>query len=246
MPNELLNLLLMVVAGLIGGIGVSRLVTNIPQVLDEQWYREACETLGLSVDESPAMQDCSVEQAAGSRSRLRTFGTVLASVLIGIWATLHFGNSLHAVAVLPLGWGLLTLALIDYEHKLLPDVLVLPLLWLGLLVNSFGLFTDLRDALWGAVGGYILLRVLREVSKHFTGQYGIGLGDVKLLAMLGAWGGLQLVPSVLFLSAVAGVALTTLLLATGRVEKRTPIPFGPFLGVAGWLVLLYQAYLPAF
>ena len=138
-----------------------------------------------------------------------------------------------------LAGGLLTLSLIDLDHQLLPDMLVLPLLWIGLIVNSFELFTNLSHALWGAVSGYLVLWAIRVLSRLITGDYGIGQGDLKLLAMLGAWGGWQILPVTLVLSSLVFAVVGSTLLALGKIERTALVPFGPYLAAAGWLALLY-------
>lgn len=141
--------------------------------------------------------------------------------------------------MLVLSWGLLAMSLIDADHQLLPDSLVLPLLWLGLIVNSFGLFTSLRDALWGAVAGYLTLWSVYWLFKLITGKEGMGHGDFKLLAMLGAWGGWQILPLTILLSSLVGAVLGVIMMRICRVESGTPIPFGPYLAIAGWIALLW-------
>jgi leader peptidase (prepilin peptidase) / N-methyltransferase len=151
----------------------------------------------------------------------------------------HFGFGWQAGAVLVLSWGLLSMSLIDADHQLLPDAIVLPLLWLGLIVNSFGLFSTLADALWGAVAGYLVLWVVFWVFKLLTGKEGMGYGDFKLLAMLGAWGGWQILPLTILLSSIVGAVLGLTLLRLRNVQTSTPIPFGPYLAIAGWIALLW-------
>ena len=111
-----------------------------------------------------------------------------------------------------LSWGLLAMSLIDADHQLLPDVLVMPLLWLGLIVNGFGLLTTLPDALWGAVFGYMSLWSVFWLFKLATGKDGMGHGDFKLLALLGAWGGWQILPMTLLMSSLVGVFVGLILM----------------------------------
>ncbi len=151
----------------------------------------------------------------------------------------HFGYGWQAAAMLLLSWGLLAMSLIDLDHQLLPDALVLPLLWLGLMVNSQGLFTTLDRALWGAVWGYLSLWSVYWLFKLITGKEGMGYGDFKLLAMLGAWGGWQILPLTVFLSACVGAVLGSLWLRLRKSDQATPIAFGPFLALAGWIALLW-------
>ncbi len=163
----------------------------------------------------------------------------LACGLLSGYVAWHFGFTWQAGAMLVLTWGLLAMSMIDIDHQLLPDSLVLPLLWLGLILNSFGLFVSLESALWGAVAGYLSLWSVYWLFKLVTGKEGMGYGDFKLLAMLGAWGGWQVLPLTILLSSVVGAVLGTILLRVQRAESSTPIPFGPYLAIAGWIALLW-------
>ena len=151
----------------------------------------------------------------------------------------QFGVSWEALAMLVLTWGLLSMSLIDADHQILPDVLVLPLLWLGLILNSFGFFTSLSDALWGAVIGYMSLWSIFWLFKLITGKEGMGYGDFKLLALIGAWGGWQVLPLTILLSSVLGAVIGIIILRLQRNGYNKPIPFGPYLAAAGWLALIW-------
>ena len=159
--------------------------------------------------------------------------------LFSAYVAWHFGFGWQAGGMLLLTWGLLAMSLIDADHQLLPDVLVLPLLWLGLIANYFGLYTSLEDALWGAIAGYLSLWSVYWLFKLVTGKEGMGFGDFKLLAMLGAWGGWQVLPLTILLSSLVGAVLGLLMLRLRNAETSTPIPFGPYLAVAGWIALLW-------
>ena len=159
-------------------------------------------------------------------------------VLSGVIAW-QFGVSWEGLAMLVLTWGLLAMSLIDADQQILPDALVLPLLWLGLILNSFGLFTSLPDALWGAVIGYMSLWSIFWLFKLVTGKEGMGYGDFKLLALLGAWGGWQVLPLTILLSSVVGAVLGVIILRLQRNSYSNPIPFGPYLAVAGWIALIW-------
>ncbi len=159
--------------------------------------------------------------------------------LLSAYIAWHFGFTWQAGGMLLLTWGLLAMSLIDADHQLLPDALVLPLLWLGLIFNHFGLFTSLEDALWGAVAGYLSLWSVYWLFKLITGKEGMGYGDFKLLAMLGAWGGWQVLPLTILLSSLVGAVLGLIMLRLRNAETSTPIPFGPYLAIAGWIALLW-------
>ena len=145
-------------------------------------------------------------------------------------------------------WTLIALTFIDVDTMLLPDQLTLPLLWLGLLVNLSGSFVGLSDAVLGAVFGYLSLWSIYWLFKLITGKEGMGYGDFKLLAALGAWFGWQALPIIILLSSFAGAILGILMIVLSKDKKSKPMPFGPYLAIAGWVYLLYgveitQAYL---
>ncbi|RJG11954.1 prepilin peptidase [Pseudomonas cavernicola] len=163
----------------------------------------------------------------------------LACGLLSAYIAWHFGFNWQAGTMLLLTWGLLAMSLIDADHQLLPDVLVLPLLWLGLILSYFGLFTSLENALWGAIAGYLSLWSVYWLFKLVTGKEGMGYGDFKLLAMLGAWGGWQILPLTILLSSLVGAVFGVIMLRLRNAETSTPIPFGPYLAIAGWIALLW-------
>ncbi len=163
----------------------------------------------------------------------------LACGLLSGYVAYHFGFGWQAAGILLLTWGLLAMSMIDCDHQLLPDSLVLPLLWLGLIANHNGLFASLEDALWGAAAGYLSLWAVYWVFKLLTGKEGMGYGDFKLLAMLGAWGGWQILPLTILLSSLVGAVLGMIMLRLRNQETSTPIPFGPYLAIAGWIALLW-------
>ena len=163
----------------------------------------------------------------------------LACGLLSGFIAFHYGFGWQAAGMLVLTWGLLAMSMIDCDHQLLPDSLVLPLLWLGLIANHFGPYTSLEDALWGAIAGYLSLWSVYWLFKLVTGKEGMGYGDFKLLAMLGAWGGWQVLPLTILLSSLVGAVLGVIMLRLCNQETSTPIPFGPYLAIAGWIALLW-------
>lgn len=131
------------------------------------------------------------------------------------------------------------LALIDFDHQLLPDSIVIPGLWGGLIVSLFGLFTDTQSAIIGAVAGYLSLWTVFHLFRLLTGKEGMGYGDFKLLALFGAWLGWQYLLQILLLSSLVGALVgIALILFRGR-DRTIPIPFGPYLATAGWISLLW-------
>lgn len=161
--------------------------------------------------------------------------TALLSVIV-VW---QLGPTTAAVAALILTWGLIALAIIDLDTQLLPDSLTLPLLWLGLLLSLGGTFTDPASAILGATAGYLLLWLLFQAFRLTTGKEGMGRGDFKLLALFGAWLGWQALPQVVLLSALPGAIVGVALIASGRQQSSEPMPYGPFLAIAGWISLLW-------
>lgn len=151
----------------------------------------------------------------------------------------QLGYSIEALTVLGLTWALIALTMIDVDHKLLPDQITLPLLWAGLIVNSFGFFVPLGDALWGAVAGYLSLWSVYWGFKILTGKEGMGFGDFKLLAALGAWMGWQYLLLIILLSSVVGAVVGISLIVFSKNGRDTQIPFGPYLAAAGWIAFLW-------
>ena len=167
-------------------------------------------------------------------------------------AVIHYvGFSWNGLAALVFTWSLIALTMIDFDTYLLPDDITLPLLWLGLIVNSFNAFTDLPSALWGAIAGYLSLWAVYKLFKLLTGKEGMGYGDFKLLAALGAWMGWQMLPQIILLSSLVGAVIgISLIIIRGR-DKNIPIPFGPYLAIAGWIAFVWgntinQTYLKLF
>lgn len=175
----------------------------------------------------------------------------LATGILSVVAIAYFGVSWNGLAALLLTWSLITLTMIDLDTYLLPDDITLPLLWLGLIINSFGMLTDLPSALWGAVAGYMSLWMVYQLFKLVTGKEGMGFGDFKLLGALGAWMGWQMLPQIILLSSLVGAVIgITMIVVRGR-DKNIPIPFGPYLAIAGWIAFIWgdtinQTYLKLF
>jgi leader peptidase (prepilin peptidase)/N-methyltransferase len=180
--------------------------------------------------------------ACGTKISVRYPLVELATGLLTAAAAAHFGFGAPAFAAFVLTWALVALTVIDFDTQLLPDSITLPLLWLGLAVNlptGERLFTTLDSAVIGAIAGYLSLWSVYHLFRLLTGKEGMGYGDFKLLAALGAWLGWQMLPLVILLSAVVGAAVgITLMIVAGR-DRQVPIPFGPYLAAAGWIALLW-------
>lgn len=257
-----------VLLGLIVGSFLNVLVHRLPIMLQRQWQAEAREVLELpAADEGerydlllPASQcphcghriraweNIPVLSYLALRGRCSSCRSAISvryplvelgcAALTGFIAW-YLGPTSAALALMLLSWGLLAMSLIDIEHRLLPDALVLPLLWAGLIVNAFELFVPLQAALWGAVIGYLSLWSVFWLFKIVTGKEGMGYGDFKLLALIGAWGGWQILPLTLLVSSVLGAVIGVVIMRVKGLKADTPIPFGPYLAIAGWIALLW-------
>ena len=171
----------------------------------------------------------------------------LTGVLSG-YVAWRFGVSFATLGALLFCWALIALTFIDADTQLLPDQITQPLIWLGLLFNLGGVFTDIQTAIMGAVVGYLSLWSVYWLFKLVTGKEGMGYGDFKLLAAIGAWLGWQLLPVVILLSSLVGAIVGVSLIVFARHERSQPIPFGPYLAGGGVIALLWgqdltQAYL---
>jgi len=264
-PMQIISALLL---GMIVGSFLNVVVYRLPKMLLRDWQVQAREVLGLPAEPQQSTFNLMLPRsrcphcghAIRSWENIPLFSYLLLSgkcancktsislryPLVELFAGLisalvvwHFGLNWQAAAMLLLSWGLLAMSLIDADHQLLPDALVLPLLWLGLLVNSQGLFVPLADALWGAALGYLSLWSIYWLFKLITGKEGMGYGDFKLLAMLGAWGGWQVLPMTVLLSSLTGAVLGIIFLRLRGQDSNTTLPFGPYLALAGWLALLF-------
>ena len=195
---------------------------NIP-VLSWLWLKGKCARCGARIS---------------SRYPLVEVSTAVLSGLVA-W---KFGFTYHAAAALLFTWTLIALCMIDFDHQILPDDLTLPLLWLGLLLSLFGgrvLPVTPHDAIIGAIAGYISLWLVFHLFKLATGKEGMGYGDFKLFATIGAWLGWQMLPLVILLSAFTGAVIGILLIVVRGRDRNIPIPFGPYLAAAGWIALMW-------
>lgn len=192
---------------------------NIP-VLSYLFLRGKCSACGTHIS---------------ARYPIVEFVTALLSAVVA-WK-LGFGWPL--AAALAFTWALIALTLIDFDHKLLPDSITLPLLWLGLLLSLNTVFVDMRASIIGAAAGYLSLWSVYQVFRLVTGKEGMGFGDFKLLAAIGAWLGWQALPVTILLSSLVGAIVGIgLIIIRGR-DRNIPIPFGPYIAAAGWLAMLW-------
>jgi leader peptidase (prepilin peptidase)/N-methyltransferase len=242
---------------------------RLPLIMEREWRAQCHETLGIPAEEPPAepfnlafppsrCPNCGHSirpwenipvisylllkgRCSGCQTPISSRYPLVetASGLLCAVVALHFGPTWQCAAALVLTWSLLTLAIIDTDTQLLPDDITLPLLWIGMLLALGNVFVPLRDSVIGAVAGYLTLWSVYWLFKLVTGREGMGYGDFKLLAALGAWLGWQAIPQIILLSSLVGAVFgITMILFRGR-DRQIPIPFGPYLAAAGWIALLW-------
>ena len=253
--------------GLIVGSFLNVVILRLPKMMEQGWQRECCEVLDqpAPVQEPISLshpgshcpgcgaaikpwQNIPVISWLVLRGRCAQCGMgisvrypaveLITGVLSGLVAW-HFGFGIEALSALALIWMLVALTGIDIDTQLLPDSITLPLLWLGLAVNLFAVWTPLSSAVMGAMLGYGSLWSVYWLFKLVTGKEGMGYGDFKLLGALGAWFGWQAVPLMILLSSFVGAALGIAILLSKRQGRDTPMPFGPYLAGAGLLTLFF-------
>ncbi len=255
--------------GVVVGSFLNVLILRLPRIMEQQWRADCDELLGgepaadatapLSLshpgshcpacgtaikpwDNIPVLSFMLLRgrcRACRTRISLRYPLIEALTAALSVVVAWQFGLTATALAALLLTWGLIALSVIDLETQLLPDGLTLPLLWLGLLFSLTGELTNPASAIIGASVGYLLLWLVFHAFRIATGKDGMGRGDFKLLAVFGAWLGWQAIPQILLLSALPGALVGIALIVSGRQQGGQPIPFGPFLAIAGWISLLW-------
>lgn len=256
------------VLGLVVGSFLNVVILRLPVMMQREWAAEVAASRGEEAHGSAApfnlvtprshcpqcghtlsaLENIPVVSWLFLRGRCRACGTPisgryplveLATGLLSALVVVQLGWSPEAAGALLLTWTLVALSGIDLDHQLLPDSLTLPLLWAGLLVNSTGLFAELSDAVWGAALGYLGLWAVFHAFRLLTGKEGMGYGDFKLLAALGAWMGWQALPVIVLLSSLVGAAVGIALMVLKGRGRDLPIPFGPYIAAAGLIALLW-------
>ena len=256
-----------VLLGLLVGSFLNVVIHRLPRMMEMEWHRNCTELQGGNTESSPAYNlvkprsacpHCKHQITAlenipvisylflGGKCRgCKTHISLrypLVEAATGILTGLvswHFGYSGMAVAAWIFIFALIALTFIDLDTQLLPDDITLPLLWLGLLYNINTGFTDLESAVAGAAAGYLTLWSVYWLFKLVTGKEGMGYGDFKLLAALGAWFGWQLLPAVILLSSLAGSIIGIILIVAARQGRGKPMPFGPYLALGGVAALFF-------
>ena len=261
--------LVMGVVGLLVGSFLNVVIYRLPRLMQAQWKKECCELLGIPVgDQGPGQPGLiwPASRCPHCGHRIRAWENIpllsflllrgrcsdcraaisrryplieFLSALVTVVAAIRFGVGPQAMAAAVLSWALIALSAIDFEHKLLPDDITLPLLWCGILANMFGLFTNVYASLFGTILGYLLLWTVYHGFRLVTAKEGMGYGDFKLLAMLGAWTGWQMLPFIVICSSLVGAIVGVTLMIRSGHDRNVPIPFGPYLAVAGWVALLW-------
>jgi leader peptidase (prepilin peptidase)/N-methyltransferase len=253
--------------GLCVGSFLNVVIHRLPKMLERGWERECAELRGETLPDLPrydlvmprstcpscghgitALENVPVASWLALRGKCSACGKpisprypiveILGSVLAAC-AVWHFGPGWAGFSACVFLWALLALTFIDFDTQLLPDDITLPLLWGGLAVNLFGIFVPLQDAVVGAMAGYLALWAVYWLFKLIRGKEGMGYGDFKLLAALGAWLGWQMLPLIVLLSSVAGACIgITLVVFKGR-DHNIPLAFGPYLAIAGAVTLFF-------
>lgn len=253
--------------GLLFGSFLNVVIYRLPRMMENDWRRECAELTGAPLPEEEtfslvrprsrcphcghgitALENIPVLSYLFLRGRCRACRAPIslryplveiAAALLAGGCAVHFGVGWQAVAAAALLWSLLALALIDFDTQLLPDQITLPLLWAGLLVNLGDGFAPLPEAVIGAAAGYLSLWLVYWGFKWITGKEGMGYGDFKLLAALGAWMGWTMLPAIILISSLCGVAVGATLIVCARRGRNVPFAFGPCLVLAGVIALFW-------
>ena len=262
--------------GLMVGSFLNVVIHRLPRMMEREWHAQCAELKGEPIADSPpynlvvprsacphcqhaigALENIPIISYLMLRGRCKGCGAHISarypvvealSGILSAYAAWHFGFGLAAGAALIMIWALIALTFIDFDTQLLPDAITLPLLWLGLLLNINATFTSLTNAVVGAAAGYLVLWSVYWLFKLLTGKEGMGYGDFKLLAAIGAWLGWTLLPLTILLSSLVGAIVGIILIVIAKRGRNIPIPFGPYLAGGGLIALFWgqtltQSYL---
>lgn len=271
--NNTLFITVSVIFGLMVGSFLNVVIYRLPKMMEQEWHNNCLELQGKEIPvqtqysivkprsacphcghQISALENIPIISYLVLKGRCRTCKApismryplieALTGVLIGL-ISWKFGYSSITLLAWIFTFALIALTFIDFDTQLLPDDITLPLLWLGLLFNlNFG-FTDLKSAVIGAAAGYLVLWSVYWLFKLIRGKEGMGYGDFKLLAAIGAWFGWKLLPAVILLSSTLGAAIGIALIVLAKRGKEVPIPFGPFLAIGGIAALFFGQQLAA-
>jgi len=267
LPSEL-HIIIAVIFGLLVGSFLNVVIYRYPKLLKFQWTSQSQQWLEIepsSTEEPPgivkppshcgtckspvrAWQNIPVISYLFLKGKCANCKTAISlrypmvELLTGIlsgYVVYQFGWSLQSLTGLLLTWVLVALTFIDFDHQLLPDDIVLPVLWLGLGLSLIPVFSIPVDSIIGAICGYLCLWFVFHLFKIITGKEGMGHGDFKLLSLLGAWFGWQFLPQIVLVSTVIGSVVGICLIVTKKVNKDNAIPFGPYIALAGWIAMIW-------
>lgn len=253
--------------GLCVGSFLNVVIYRLPKIMQRDWELQCAEVRGEKPPEQevfnlarprsrcpacahpiPALQNIPIASYLALGGKCAACGTRISprypliealSGLAGAYAAWHFGFGPAALAAMAFLWCMIALSFIDFDTQLLPDSITLPLIWAGLLLNLGGTFVDLRSAVIGATAGYLALWSVYWGFRILTGKEGMGFGDFKLLAAIGAWLGWQTLPLVVLASSFVGAIAGISLMLFAKHGRNVPIPFGPYLAVAGAVALFW-------
>ncbi|MEQ1914560.1 MAG: A24 family peptidase [Sideroxydans sp.] len=264
------------IIGLLVGSFLNVVIHRLPKMMEREWHEQCAELNGQTATAAPtynltlprsacphcghaitALENIPVlsylflrGKCAGCGAKISARYPIVESLsgLLSAYAAWHFGFGLGGLAAIVFIWALIALTFIDFDTQLLPDSITLPLLWLGLLLNLNNAFTSLPSAVIGATAGYLVLWSVYWAFKLTTGKEGMGYGDFKLLAALGAWLGWTMLPLMILLSSLVGAVVGIALIVFTQQGRNIPIPFGPYLAGGGLIALFWgqpltQAYL---
>lgn len=260
--------------GLVVGSFLNVVIYRLPLMMEAGWRRDCCELLEVKreKEEAPLNLATPNSHCPHCKSAIKPWQNIplfsylilggkcsncatpislrypvveLVTGLMTLSLMQFFPASLALLGAIFFTWSLITLTMIDIDHQLLPDNITLPLMWLGLALNVAGTYTSLQDAVIGAMAGYLILWSIYWLFKLLTGKEGMGYGDFKLLAALGAWLGWQALPVIILLSSLVGAVCGIALMIIKSRGREIPIPFGPYLAMAGWIALLWGDELTA-
>lgn len=272
--NNTLFIIISVVFGLMFGSFINVVIYRLPKMMEREWHNNCLDLQGIDIPEQPkftlskprsacphcghnitALENIPIISYLALRGRCRgckapismryPLVEALTGALIGLIAW-QYGYTTTTLFAWSFIFALIALTFIDFDTHLLPDDITLPLLWLGLIFNLNYGFTDLKSAVIGAITGYLILWSIYWLFKLIRGKEGMGYGDFKLLAAIGAWFGWKLLPAVILLSSTLGAVIGIILIVATKRGKEVPMPFGPFLAIGGIAALFYGQQLARF
>ena len=274
LQNQSFFLFTVFIFGLLVGSFLNVVIYRLPVMMQRDWKEQCCELLKIDNDNKHShfdliqprsrCQNCRHQITAlenipiisylflrgkcrqcKSSISLRYPIIELTAALSAFVVAYQFGVTMQTLFGLILSWSLIVLTMIDIDHQLLPDDITLPMLWLGIVINYFDVFTQLQHSVMGAIFGYGSLWTIYILFRFITGKEGMGHGDFKLLAVFGAWFGWQVLPLIIVLSSVFGTVIGLSMIFFQSHDRNVPVSFGPYLAIAGWIAMLWGSYIMA-